>query len=76
GGSNEPVQFVLGGSDYNELRHWAELLEAEAAKSSMMTGVDINYSEKTPELVVTVDRQRAAELGISVQDISDTLEVM
>ncbi len=76
GGSNEPVQFVVGGSDYSELKGWAEKLEAEAADSPYMTGVDINYSEKTPELLVTVDRQRAAELNISVQDISDTLEVM
>ncbi len=76
GGSNEPVQFVIGGSDYSELKEWAEKLEAEASKSPYMTGVDTNYSEKTPELVVTVDRQRASELNISVQDISDTLEVM
>lgn len=76
GGSSEPVQFVLGGSDYPELKKWAELLEAEAENSPYMDGADINYSEKTPELVVTVDKQRAAELGISVADISDTLEVM
>ncbi|MBD0788581.1 vibriobactin export RND transporter permease subunit VexH [Vibrio sp. Y2-5] len=76
GGSSEPVQFVLGGSDYTELKEWAEKLEAAAESSTYMTGVDINYSEKTPELVVTVDKQRASELNISVQDISDTLEVM
>lgn len=76
GGSNEPVQFVLGGSDYAELQQWADVIENAARESGMMTGVDTNYSEKTPELVVTVNRQRAAELGISVQDISDTLEVM
>ncbi len=75
-GSNEPVQYILGGSDYTELKSWAEKMEAVAASSPYMTGVDINYSEKTPELVVSVDKQRAAELGISVQDISDTLEVM
>lgn len=76
GGSSEPVQFVLGGSDYPELKKWAEELEHLADESPFMEGVDINYSEKTPELVVTVDRQRAAELGISISDISDTLEVM
>ncbi|EGR2025465.1 vibriobactin export RND transporter permease subunit VexH [Vibrio cholerae] len=76
GGSNEPVQFVLGGSDYSELKTWAEKLEEEAEKSPFMTGADIDYSEKTPELVVTIDKQRAAELGISVKSISDTLEVM
>lgn len=76
GGSSEPVQFVLGGSDYNELKTWAEKLEQIAEDSPFMEGSDINYSEKTPELVVSVDKQRAAELGISVKDISDTLEIM
>ncbi|MGT0149343.1 efflux RND transporter permease subunit [Vibrio metschnikovii] len=76
GGSSEPVQFVLGGSDYEELQQWTEVLKQRATESQMMTGVDSNYSEKTPELVVSVDRQRAAELGISVQEISNTLEVM
>ncbi|MDN3609290.1 vibriobactin export RND transporter permease subunit VexH [Vibrio ostreicida] len=76
GGSSEPVQFVLGGSDYPELKQWAEKLEQLAEASPMMEGADINYSERTPELVVTVDKQRAAELGISVVEISDTLEIM
>ncbi|NAX23418.1 vibriobactin export RND transporter permease subunit VexH [Vibrio sp. V39_P1S14PM300] len=76
GGSSEPVQFVLGGSDYAELKKWAEIIELEAENSPFMEGADIDYSEKTPELVVSVDRQRAAELGISVADISDTLEIM
>ena len=76
GGSSEPVQFVLGGSDYPELKQWAEKLEQLAEESPIMEGADINYSERTPELVVTVDKQRAAELGISVSEISETLEIM
>ncbi|GEK15231.1 vibriobactin export RND transporter permease subunit VexH [Aliivibrio fischeri] len=76
GGSSEPVQFVLGGSDYSELQKWGEILKAEANNSPLMEGADINYSEKTPELVVSVDRHRAAELGIKISDISDTLEIM
>ncbi|MFA0070894.1 efflux RND transporter permease subunit, partial [Vibrio breoganii] len=76
GGSSEPVQFVLGGSDYTELQKWGELLKQAAEDSPIMEGADIDYSEKTPELVVTVDKQRAAELGVSVSDISDTLEIM
>ncbi|MFA1563130.1 vibriobactin export RND transporter permease subunit VexH [Aliivibrio fischeri] len=76
GGSSEPVQFVLGGSDYSELQKWGEILKAETNNSPLMEGADINYSEKTPELVVSVDRHRAAELGIKISDISDTLEIM
>ena len=42
----------------------------------MITGVDLDYAETTPELQVSVDKQRAAELGISVAEVSSTLEVM
>lgn len=76
GRSSNPVQFVLTGSDYQELFHWAELIKQRAMNSPMLTGIDLDYDETTPELLVSVDRQRASELGISVKSISDTLEIM
>ncbi|MGI2154250.1 multidrug efflux RND transporter permease subunit [Shewanella oncorhynchi] len=76
GQSSEPVQFVLGGSDYAELFKWAQILKEEANASPMMEGADLDYAETTPELIVTVDKERAAELGISVDQVSETLEVM
>lgn len=76
GQSSEPVQFVIGGSDYNELFKWAQVLQEEAIHSPMLEGADLDYAETTPELVVSVDRERAAELGISVSEVSETLEVM
>ncbi|GAB7219642.1 multidrug efflux RND transporter permease subunit [Vibrio comitans] len=76
GGSSEPVQFVLGGPDYSELEKWAEILKNEADDSPFMDGASTDYSEKTPELVVSIDKERAAELGITQSDISDTLEIM
>ncbi|MGB2078733.1 MAG: multidrug efflux RND transporter permease subunit [Vibrio sp.] len=76
GGSDSPVEYVLAGSDYTELNKWAKELEAQAIADGVLSDADLNYSEKTPELVVSIDRERAADLGISVTDISDTLEVM
>ncbi|MBB1270493.1 multidrug efflux RND transporter permease subunit [Shewanella sp. SR44-3] len=76
GQSSEPVQFVLGGSDYSELFKWAQVLQQEADSSPMLEGADLDYAETTPELVVAVDKQRAAELGISVSEIATTLEIM
>lgn len=76
GGSSEPVQFVLNGADYQELFHWASKLQTLAEESQMMEGADLDYAETTPELVVSVNRQRAAELGIPVADIAETLEIM
>ncbi|MEZ9594740.1 multidrug efflux RND transporter permease subunit [Shewanella sp. 10N.261.52.F9] len=76
GGSSEPVQFVLGGSDYQELFKWATMLEEEALYSPIFESPEIDYKETSPELVVTVDKERAAELGISVAEVSETLEIM
>ncbi|WP_087016471.1 multidrug efflux RND transporter permease subunit [Thaumasiovibrio subtropicus] len=76
GGSSEPVQMVLGGADYAELNAWAEKLKVIAEESEQMTGADLNYSEATPELLVTIDTQRAAQLGVTASTVASTLEVM
>ncbi|MGF1699165.1 multidrug efflux RND transporter permease subunit [Photobacterium makurazakiensis] len=76
GGSSEPIQFMLNGADYSELFQWATELKALAEDSPMMEGVDLDYAETTPELVVSVNRQRAAELGVPVAEIAETLEIM
>ncbi|WP_299661612.1 multidrug efflux RND transporter permease subunit [uncultured Psychromonas sp.] len=76
GGSGDQVEFVLGGSDYPELAKYAELLRQHAEADGMLINGDLDYSEKTPELVVTLDKQRAAELGVSLDELSQTLEVM
>lgn len=76
GGSSEPVQFILGGADHIELNQWAQKLLVEAKNSPIFQGADIDYAQTTPELVVSIDRKRAAELGISVQDVSSTMEIL
>jgi multidrug efflux pump subunit AcrB len=76
GGSSDPVKFVLGGSDYTELQKYAEVLHVKAEEAGYLTGGDTDYSEKTPELVVTMNAELGAALGISVSDISEMLELM
>lgn len=76
GGSSEPVQFIISGADYSELNKWANVLLENAQKSAFIVGADLDYAETTPELVVNIDRERAAELGISAADISSTMETI
>ncbi|HZB61396.1 MAG TPA: efflux RND transporter permease subunit, partial [Microvirga sp.] len=38
--------------------------------------IDSNYRESQPDIRVQIDRQRAADLGVSVEDIGRTLELM
>ncbi|WP_445396547.1 efflux RND transporter permease subunit [Zobellella sp. An-6] len=75
-GSTSPVEFVLGGADYDELYQWAEQLRELARQNPGLSDLDLDYAETKPELLVEVDQQRAAKLGISVTDVADSLNVM
>jgi multidrug efflux pump len=77
GGGNQPVQFVIGGPDYATLAQWQDTLVLRRAEQLPgLIGVDSDYKETRPQLRVVVDRQRAADLGVSVQEIGSTLETM
>lgn len=76
GGSSSPVEFVLTGSDYDELYEWAEQLRALARANPGLSDLELDYAQTKPELLVEVDQVRAAKLGISVTDVADSLNVM
>ncbi|GAA5216650.1 efflux RND transporter permease subunit [Corallincola platygyrae] len=76
GRMGEPVQFVLQGEDYQRLWHFARELAEKAEQSGLMEGVDLDYNPTTPELILTIDLPVARQLGVSVQDIASTLEVL
>ncbi|MBL8805498.1 MAG: efflux RND transporter permease subunit [Rhodospirillales bacterium] len=75
-GFQPPVQFVLGGSDYETLRGWRDLLLQRASQDPRFLNLDSNYRETKPELRVRIDRARAADIGVSIQSIGRTLETM
>jgi HAE1 family hydrophobic/amphiphilic exporter-1 len=76
GSMGEPVQFVLQGDDYSQLYQYALELEQQAKDSGLMHGVQLDYNPTTPEILLQVNRLAARELGISVNDIASTLEVL
>ncbi|HZU83323.1 MAG TPA: efflux RND transporter permease subunit, partial [Polyangiaceae bacterium] len=76
GSKGYPVEFSVRGSDWNTLVATAAKLQAEAAASGLVTDVNSDYQIGTPELIVTPDRARAADLGISVSDIATTVSAM
>ena len=76
GSRGNPVQFVIGGPDYNELVKWRDILLEKAKNYPGLVDVDYDYKETTPQLHVEVDRDRANELGISASVIGTTLETM
>jgi multidrug efflux pump len=75
-GFNQPIQFVIGGPDYDTLREWRDIVMEKAQASGLFVNPDSDYRESQPDVRVRIDRQRAADLGVTVEDIGRTLELM
>ncbi|PMG03162.1 multidrug transporter AcrB [Vibrio breoganii] len=76
GGMGEPVQFVLQGEEYDVIYEIAKELEKSAESSGKMDGIKLDYNPTTPEILLTVNREVARDLGVSVNEIASTLEVL
>jgi multidrug efflux pump len=76
GGFGAPVQVVLGGTEYADLVQWRDLLMERMEQNPGLTNIQSNYEERKPQLRVAVDRNRAADLGVSLQTVSRTLETV
>lgn len=75
-GGGQPVQFVIGGTNYEELIRWRDIILEKASKNRRLTRVDSDLKETQPQLMVRIDQDRAATLGVSVQTIGQTLQTM
>lgn len=70
----QPVQFVLGGTDYEELIQWRDILLKEAAKNPGLTHLDSDYDPGKIQINLVINYERAAEMGVSVEEIGRALE--
>ncbi len=75
-GPGSPVRVVLGGSNYEELARWRDLVLNRAAENPGLTNLDSDYYERKPQLDVAIDRNRAADLGVSLEAVGRTMETM
>jgi multidrug efflux pump len=76
GGSSKPIQFVLGGSSYEELVKWRDIIMNKALENPGLVGLDQDYRETRPQIGITINRDRAGDLGVPVAVINQTLESM
>lgn len=70
-----PVQFVVQNLDFNKIKEKLPLFLEEANKHPTFQGVDVNLKFNKPELQIEIDRLKANELGVSVLDISQVLQL-
>jgi multidrug efflux pump len=74
---DRPVGFVVTSSDsYETLGRTVGLIMADAAKNPNFMGLDTDLRLNKPELNITVNRDRAADMGVSVEAIGRAVETM
>jgi HAE1 family hydrophobic/amphiphilic exporter-1 len=69
------IDFSITGPDIDRLATFSEALRQRATEIPGIVDVDITLRLDKPEMLVTVDRERAAAMGVSVQEIADTLRI-
>ena len=76
GQSTRPLSIVLSGTNYDEIARWRDIVIREAEKNPGISNLQSNYNERKPKIDVSVDRDRAADLGVSLANVGRTLETM
>lgn len=76
-GAGRGIRFALTGGDYavlaSEARKLVDRLEQQAPE---LRNFRIEFRETQPQLSVVIDRRRASELGVSIEDLSATLNAL
>jgi multidrug efflux pump len=70
-----PVQYVLQNQNFEKLKEVIPAFLEEARNNPTFTYQDVDLKFNKPELQVSIDRERAQDLGVSVRDIAETLQL-
>ncbi|MCA6121717.1 efflux RND transporter permease subunit [Bradyrhizobium sp. WSM 1704] len=71
--SRSQYQYTLTGTDAAEIAQWAQKLVAEMRRDPIFRDVSSEAQEGGLRAALNIDRQRAGQLGVSLQVINDTL---
>jgi multidrug efflux pump len=76
-GQGLPFQFVVNTpNDYESLLQVADRIKARAMESGQFAFLNVDLAFDKPEVVVDIDRQKAAQMGVSMQDLGATLATL
>ena len=71
-----PIQVSVRGPDWTTLVATALKVESQLESSGVATDVNTDYQLGLPEVQVTPDRARTADLGVSIQDLASTINAL
>jgi multidrug efflux pump len=73
--SGFPVQYVLQNQNFEKIRQSVPRFLEEVNRSNVLQGADVNLKFNKPQIDISIDRDRARSLGVSVIDIAQTLQL-
>ena len=75
-GNSTPLRIIVGGPDFSEVKQAAADLLAHAEANENLINPQMDYEENQPQIDLKLDRRRADDLGVSVEEIAFTLQSM
>ena len=75
-GEGHPISLVLQGPDATELAHYAQEVVHRGQAIPGVVNLQSDLIINKPQLEVTIDRDRASDLGVSVREIATTLQTL
>lgn len=76
GTANADVEFQLTGPDLTRLNDYADRIVSTLRATPGLVDVDTTLKSRKPELRVIVDRDRASDLGVQIEDVASTLRTL
>ena len=76
GGNGSEIEFVLQGTNYDDLAQWRDIVLQRANEYPGIARLDSDLKETQSQIIVEIDKDRAAALGISAQTVGRTLQTM
>lgn len=70
-----PISYIIQAQNFEKLREKVPLFMDEVSKDPTFTVSDVNLKFNKPEINLTIDRDKAKSLGVSIVDISQTLQL-
>ncbi len=70
-----PISYIIQAQNFEKLREKVPLFMEEVGKSPIFTTSDVNLKFNKPEINLTIDREKAKNLGVSIVDIAQTLQL-
>ncbi len=74
--TSSPLELVIQGNDLQRLNQYADEVVQRAQQVPGIVNLQSNLSINKPQLEVKIDRDRAADLGVSARDIAQTLQIL